>query len=49
MPPGAVLEVILLRWHHFGEAYSSLGIRALAALSATETVTWAEIAQEKPP
>ena len=26
LPPGVTLEVIPLRWHHFGEAYPSLGI-----------------------
>ena len=31
------------------EYIQALGVRALAALSATETVTWAEIAQEKSP
>lgn len=28
LPPGVTLEVIPLRWHHFGEAYPSLGIHA---------------------
>ena len=28
VPPGVQFEIISLRWHHFGEAYPSLGIPA---------------------